>query len=200
MGIMVGLSGAVIPGPLLSFTIFDTAKKGKVTGHLVMIGHMIWELGIILLILFGFGWVFTQHSSIIYLIGGGVLALMGVMMIRSRVEKIEMENPKVHSSLGGGIFYTAFNPTQPPWWATAGLALLIKGLEVLGVLGVIIVTAGHWLSDIGYYTFVSFIIHRHKKYVNPRQRQIAIALGLFIIALGIFFLQQGLKKIALPIW
>jgi len=59
------------------------------------------------------------------------------------------------------------------------------------------VTVGHWLSDFGYYTFVSFVVHRHASYVSPRQRQISTILGLFLTALGIYFLQQGLEKLVL---
>jgi threonine/homoserine/homoserine lactone efflux protein len=107
-----------------------------------------------------------------------------------------MKSSRVSSSLGGGAFYTAFNPTQPLWWATAGLALLLKGLEVMGIVGVILVTIGHWLSDFVYYIFVSFIVHKHASYVNPKQRQISIVLGIFMTALGIYFLEQGLQKLS----
>jgi len=197
IGLVVGLSGAVIPGPLLAFTLFDTSKKRRVTGHYVMMGHVLWELGVILLILLGFGWIILGNSAIIYLAGGVVLIIMGINMIRSRSSEVKMDEARVDSSLGGGIFYTAFNPTQPVWWATAGLALLLKGLEVMGILGVVLVTAGHWLSDFGYYTFISFVVHRHASYVNPRQHQISIILGLFLTALGVYFLEQGLEKLLL---
>jgi len=195
IGIVVGLSGAVIPGPLLAFTLFDTSKKGRITGHYVIMGHVLWELGVILLILLGFGWIILGNTPIIYLAGGLVLSFMGIRMINSRTGVVKMEGAKVNSSLGGGIFYTAFNPTQPVWWATAGLALLLKGLEVMGILGVVLVTAGHWLADFGYYAFVSFVVHRHASYVNPRQREISILLGLFVTALGVYFLEQGVEKL-----
>jgi len=67
----------------------------------------------------------------------------------------------------------------------------------MGILGVVLVTAGHWLSDFGYYVFVSFIMHRHASYVNPRQHQISTILELFLTALGVYFVQQGLEKIVL---
>lgn len=195
LGLVVGLSGAVIPGPLLAFTLYDTSRKGRVTGHYVMMGHVLWEFGVILLILLGFGWIILGNTPIIYLAGGIVLTIMGINMIRSKGGEVKMDEARVNSSLGGGIFYTAFNPTQPVWWATAGLALLLKGLEVMGILGVVLVTAGHWLADFGYYGFVSFVVHRHASYVNPRQRQISIALGVFVTGLGIYFLEQGLEKL-----
>jgi threonine/homoserine/homoserine lactone efflux protein len=195
IGLVVGLSGAVIPGPLLAFRLFDTSRKERVTGHYVVMGHVLWELGVILLILFGFGWIILGNNPIIYLVGGFVLALMGIKTIRSRNAEVKMNGARISSSLGGGIFYTAFNPTQPMWWATAGLALLLKGLEVMGILGVLLVTAGHWIADFGYYIFVSFLVHRHASYVNPRQREISIVLGLFLTALGIYFVEQGVERL-----
>lgn len=195
LGFIVGLSGAVIPGPLLAFTVFDTSRKRRITGHSIILGHTLWEFGIILMILLGFGGIITQNKLLVYVIGGLALALMGMSMIKSEGGEIKLESSKVNSSLVGGIFYTAFNPTQPPWWATAGLALLLKGIEAMGIMGVVIVTVGHWLSDFAYYTFVSYVVHRHEKYVNPRQREISIILGIFMALLGAYFLIQGLHQL-----
>lgn len=192
LGFVVGLSGAVIPGPLLAFTVFDTSRKRRITGHAIILGHALWEFGIILIILLGFEGIITQNKLVIYVIGGLALALMGISMIRSKSGEITMESSRVSSSLVGGVFYTAFNPTQPPWWATAGLALLLKGIEIMGIMGVVIVTAGHWLSDFAYYVFVSFMVYRHEKYINPHQREISILLGIFMASLGTYFLAQGL--------
>ena len=194
LGFIVGLSGAIMPGPLFAFTVFDTTRKSKITGHYVILGHAIWECLVILLILFGLGYIF-QWSEIIFLLGGLVLVWMGLGMTRKRTESLEMEKSKVNSSLGGGLFYTAFNPTIPIWWGTAGLALLLKGSEVMGTLGVLLVAMGHWLSDFSYYTFVSFVIHRNKKYVNTKQRQMVIVLGLFVAAIGGYFVIQALGQL-----
>lgn len=193
LGLLVGLSGAIIPGPLLAFTILDTSRKGRVTAHLIVTGHILWEAGIILLLLLGFGWIIEGHRDAIYSAGGLVLGLMGLGMIKGGGGEIELKDSKVGSSLLGGIFYTAFNPTQPLWWATAGLALLLKGSEALGALGVILVTAGHWLSDLAYYLFVSFVIHLKSGFVSPKR--ISMPLGLFMAALGAYFLAQGLMGI-----
>ncbi len=195
LGFIVGLSGATIPGPLFAFTVYDVTKKGKITGHLVMLGHVIWESIIILIILLGFGWIVLQGRTVIYILGGPVLILMGLGMISSRDKGIRLERSRTNSSLLGGIFYTAFNPTQPLWWATAGLALLLKGLEVMSLLGVVLVTVGHWLSDFAYYVFVSIMIHRHRKTVIPHQPLISRLLGGFLTVLGGYFLVDALARL-----
>ena len=93
LGLVVGLSGAVIPGPLLAFTVFDTSKKSRITGHYVIIGHVLWEFGVILMILVGFGRIILGIDQIIYLAGGLVLAVMGVHMILSLIHISEPTRP-----------------------------------------------------------------------------------------------------------
>ena len=39
IGFVVGISGAMMPGPLLIYTIQESLKKGKWTGALVILGH-----------------------------------------------------------------------------------------------------------------------------------------------------------------
>ena len=193
LGFIVGLSGAVIPGPLLAFVVFDATRKRKVTGHFVIAGHVLWEALIIFLILFGLGSVILQYKVFIYAVGGTVLVLMGLLMVRGTSE-VKIKDSKVTSSMLGGVFYTAFNPTQPPWWASAGLALLLQGYELVGGIGIIIVTAGHWLADLIYYFLISCIICKYDRFVIPRQRQIALILGVFVAVLGIYFIINGIVK------
>lgn len=193
LGLLVGFSGAVIPGPLLAFTVFDTSRKKKITGPRIILGHAVWESVIILIILLGFGGLITQNILVIYVLGGIALAVIGASMIRSEGKEINMEKSRVNSSIVGGIFYTAFNPTQPLWWATGGLAILLTGLEMMSVIGVVLVTAGHWLADLVYYSFVSFAVKRNERHIVPHQKTVAIVLGVFMILLGTYFLIQSVQ-------
>lgn len=191
LGFIVGLSGAVIPGPLLAFVIFDSARKRKVTGHFIIAGHALWEALIIYLIFLGLGSLMVLYKMHIYLIGGFVLILMGALVVKSRKEEVRMEGSRVNSSIIGGVFYTAFNPTQPAWWATAGVLLLLQGYEVMGNLGIAIVTIGHWMADLVYYTFISYVIYKYEKYIDPWQKQLSLILGLFVALLGTYFVIQA---------
>jgi len=194
IGFIIGLSGAILPGPLFAFTVLDTSRKHSVTGHLIIFGHVVWESIIILIILLGFGTFLIGNKLIIYIIGGSVLLLMGYQMTKSRKEKIILKKSNMNSSFLGGIFYTAFNPTQPLWWATAGLSLLLKGMEIMSVLGVIFVTAGHWLADFVYYIFISFVVRKNENYIAGKQGKLSLILALFVSILGIYFIVSGLQQ------
>ena len=193
IGFIVGLGGAVIPGPLLAFVIFDTVRKCRVVGHYVVLGHIMWEGFIIFLILLGLGNLMIEFKDIIYVVGGSVLVFMGVSMLRSGF-KVRTKDSRINSSLLGGLFYTAFNPTQPPWWASAGLALLLQGYELAGYLGIATVTLGHWLADMAYYSLVSYIISKYGKVIIPKQKIVITILAVFIITLGIYFIVSSVVK------
>jgi len=193
IGFIVGLGGAVIPGPLLAFVIFDTVRKCRVVGHYVVLGHIMWEGFIIFLILLGLGNLMIEFKDIIYVVGGSVLVFMGVSMLRGGFE-VRTKDSRINSSLLGGLFYTAFNPTQPPWWASAGLALLLQGYELAGYLGIATVTLGHWLADMTYYSLISYIISKYGKVIIPKQKIVITILAIFIITLGIYFIVSSVVK------
>jgi len=110
------------------------------------------------------------------------------------VLRLGLRNSRINSSLLGGLFYTAFNPTQPPWWASAGLALLLQGYELAGYLGIATVTLGHWLADMAYYSLVSYIISKYGKVIIPKQKIVITILAVFIITLGIYFIVSSVVK------
>jgi len=197
LGFLVGFSGAIIPGPLLAFTVFDTSRKKQMTGPRIILGHAVWESIIILIILLGFSSLITQNTLVFYVLGGVALAFIGLSMIRSKGREISMEKSRVNSSFVGGIFYTAFNPTQPLWWATGGLALLLTGMDMMNAFGVVVVTAGHWLADLVYYSFVSFAVKRNEQHIVPHQKTLAIVLGVFMMLLGTYFLIQSVQQLLL---
>ncbi len=195
LGLLVGFGGAIIPGPLLAFTVFDSSRKKRVTGPKIVLGHVVWESLIVLIILLGFGGLITQNLVIIYILGGVALAVVGASMILNKGEETSIEKSRVHSSFVGGLFYTAFNPTQPLWWATGGLALLTTGLEMMNVAGVLVVTIGHWMADLAYYSFVSFAVKRNEQHIMPHQKAVAGVLGIFLLLLGAYFLIQSVQTL-----
>lgn len=94
---LVGLSGAVAPGPLTAVTVDHTLKKGFKAGPLVAFGHVIIEIIIILLLVAGMSTFFASDSvgGFIGLIGGLVLFWMGYKMFSDLLSgKITLEKSR----------------------------------------------------------------------------------------------------------
>lgn len=81
---ITGLSGAIVPGPLLSFTIAETLKRGFKAAPLTILGHAILEIALILAILGGLS-VYLKQEAVFHtvaLLGGAFLLLMGLNLFR----------------------------------------------------------------------------------------------------------------------
>lgn len=195
IGFITGLSGAMIPGPLLAFTIADSIKKGSKAGFIIILGHALVEIFIIAFLFIGIGKFIGYIETPVYLLGGAFLILMSFSMLKDRDKEIDIENNFTQGSFLGGVSFTLFNPGVPLWWATIGYALLLQGLNVLGSLGVALVTIGHWFADFGYYCFVSYLVAKGKKILTKRYKLVIIILAGFLLILGIHFLTKALVRI-----
>jgi len=99
------------------------------------------------------------------------------------------------ASVLGGAFFTAFNPSFVPWWATAGYAVLLAGLaSPLALAGVAVVIAGHVLSDFAWYSLLSFSLSRGRKFLTDKYEAVMLAVASFLTALGILFLFKGVSS------
>ncbi|HEY3298723.1 MAG TPA: LysE family transporter, partial [Armatimonadota bacterium] len=58
---MVALSGAMMPGPLLTVTVSQTVRRGFIASVLLMIGHALLELVLVAGLIFGLGGVLKNN-------------------------------------------------------------------------------------------------------------------------------------------
>ncbi|VVB50835.1 LysE type translocator [uncultured archaeon] len=195
LGFVIGLSGALLPGPLLVYTISESLKRGRMAGPLIILGHVIVEVFLIGLIALG---VATFVSSPFFVaavsvIGGFVFVLMGVQLFRTEF-KYEKKEDFAHHIVLGGMFFSAFNPGFPIWWATAGSRMLLEGYAAAGLLGVAVIVVGHWFADVGYFTLVSFAVHRGREKILTEKyvQWVRKGLALVLAAVGLYFLRTGL--------
>ena len=210
IGFLTGLSGALIPGPMLAYVVSDTLKKGALSGPLTVLGHISVEILLIAAFVLGLGLTsyFLQFKSLIYVMGGIALIVMSLLVIKgangakswSKREETDMYQEvrlrgakyTYNSSIFGGVLFTAFNPSFIPWWVTIGYPLVLQGFEWLALTGIVLVTVGHFLSDFAWYSFVSYSFSRGKNFfVGKRYEIIMLVITFFVIVLGVFFFIKG---------
>lgn len=194
LGFAVGLSGALMPGPLFVYTVQEALKKGKWVGFLAIIGHSIVEVVIFILLMLGLQEAMTSQLFIraASVLGGLALILFGVHSLRG-IRKHEIpQNVKTitQNTVIGGIIFTAFNPGFPIWWATAGTRLLLEGLQRMGYAGMLLVFLGHWIADFGWFTLVSMITAKSSRLLFEKgwYKKIRITLAITMMAIGVYFL------------
>jgi len=197
VGFILGLTGAMAPGPLLTVTISEATKRGGLVGPTLVLGHGILELALLILIVLGLGSV-LQHPTIfgvISLVGGAVLILMAVSIVRGLkgytvAKPISGETRGLHPILSG-ILVSAANPYWFIWWLTVGMGYVViaKGS---GLAGIMAFFGGHISSDLAWYSFVSYGIHYGGRWLSVRMlKAILFVCSLFLLLFGIFLLYKG---------
>ena len=194
----VGLSGAMVPGPMLTVTISDSLKKGSRAGPLVVLGHYIAEIALMILLVLGLGWVIKSEmvTMLIGGIGGLMLIYIGYTMAKSPLpEEIPVDSEPVEKrgSILSGIITSVTNPYFYLWWATVGWAFMLKGIELAGIIGVLSFLVGHWGADLTWYSLVSFFTSKGRHLLpGKRYKIIMIICGVFLVLLGAYFIYSTL--------
>jgi len=195
----VGFSGAMMPGPLLAVDIAETPRHGWQTGPIISIGHAIAEIAVVVALALGFVALNENESlaRVISVVGGAALIVMGLMMGYDALKKrISYEGEKEgrrprHWLAGKGIVATVSNPYWFVWWATTGLAFVVKSLK-FGVIGPVVFYFGHIMSDFVWYTVVSALLWRGKSLIMGKGLKILIlGCAAFLLYLGASFIVDG---------
>jgi threonine/homoserine/homoserine lactone efflux protein len=194
----VGLSGAMVPGPMLTVTISDSLKKGSRAGPLVVLGHVIAETILILLLVRGLGWAIGSKQVTMFIggIGGLMLIYIGYTIARSPIPTEipgDGEPVEKRGSVLSGIVTSVTNPYFYIWWATVGWAFMLKGIELAGIIGVFSFLLGHWGADLSWYSVVSFFTSKGRHVLpGKRYKIMMIICGVFLVFLGVYFIYSTL--------
>lgn len=81
LAFIVGLTGALAPGPTLVATINASMASGWTVGPRITFGHMLSELIIVILIVAGLATVALRYTTAVAVIGGVALILFGILTL-----------------------------------------------------------------------------------------------------------------------
>ncbi|MDO9566259.1 MAG: LysE family transporter [Candidatus Desulfaltia sp.] len=213
---LVALTGAMAPGPLLTYTIIKSVQSGRrgyLMGLWIITGHAILEMAIIIFLLFGFSFV-LQNTIVVRTIGvagGALLVYFGLSIIRNvhrgnistsflnPVNKTDHEpQKKAYSSakankgldnpIVGGLIVSMSNPYWWVWWATIGFAFMIQfDISFRQWPKLLAFFAGHEAGDLICYLFVSILSCFGLRYLNKKiYYGILVCCGIFMVLFGIY--------------
>ena len=195
---LVGLSGAMMPGPLLTVTIAESAHRGFKAGPLIVLGHALLELALIIALLAGLSFYLKKPvvTNVISLVGGGFLIFIGLNMIRDVIKgRVSLEQNKNNTGKGmtmhpvvAGILVSLSNPFWIVWWATIGLTYLTLALKS-GTAGIASFFTGHIMADLLWYSLIAAAVAGGRRFLKQQVYQVIIILcGVFLTGLGGYFI------------
>jgi threonine/homoserine/homoserine lactone efflux protein len=206
----VALTGAMAPGPLLTYTIIKSVtarNRGYLTGLWVIIGHAALELVIIIFLLMGFSFVLKNVFIVrtIGVVGGVILVYFGGSIIRNAyLKKIPTDflkpahNPDDPATKGkskglenpviGGIMISLANPYWWVWWATIGFAFMIQfDISFTEWPNLLAFFLGHEAGDLAWYLLVSILSFFGLRRLNQKAYYgFLVFCSVFMIFFGVY--------------
>lgn len=198
---LVALTGALSPGPLLTFTIYKSLKqkRGYLASIYILLGHATLELILIFALLAGASLFFQNiiFLTFVGIIGGIFLVIYGIFAIRGVLKtdfetEFALEENIIKGYKGnsfiGGILVSLSNPFWTFWWAVIGLSLMVSfNISFLKPVEMLLFFLGHELGDIVWYLPISIFVYYGGKSLNPKiYKYVLIGCGAFMIIFGIF--------------
>jgi len=197
---VIALSGALMPGPLLTVTVSESTHRGAIAGPLMILGHAILELSLVLALLSGLA-PFLKRDEVfvvIALVGGCILFWMAVSMFKSLPTlslDLSGEEQKPRNLILAGILMSIANPYWTIWWATIGLGYILHSVK-FGIAGVIAFFIGHIFADLAWYAFISFSVAKGRTFFNDTiYRRLIGGCAIFLIIFAGYFFYSGIEKI-----
>ncbi|WP_298669016.1 LysE family translocator [uncultured Methanofollis sp.] len=194
LGLVIGLSGALAPGPTLVATIRGALSEGWAAGPKIAAGHAALETAVFLAVVAGLGIAADPVGPAVALVGGAALVVFGTMTIRES-RKAVLEAAPGGAAAGNpyvaGAVTSAANPYFWIWWLTIGAGLLLDGLAGgLAVAGAFMI--GHWAADFGWFGLVAAATAGGRRVMSVGQyRLVLAACGVFLILFGASYLWQA---------
>lgn len=192
--IIISLTGVMAPGPLTAATV-GMGTRSPHAGVLVAVGHGVIEFPLMVFIYFGLGHLLGINyvSAAIFSLGGLFLLFMGVDMLRSIRQAVDIKNYHSQKPFVAGILLSLGNAYFLIWWATVGASLISKAVA-FGLIGVITFAVVHWLCDFIWFYFLSAVSYKGGHVFGMMFQKVVFGIcGLFLLFFSGMFLIDAVR-------
>lgn len=186
-----------MPGPVFTAVVGESGRRGAIAGPLFMGGHAILEAVLVLLVALGLGPLLGRPEVFIAisLSGGLIMLWMAFGMFRSLPGlKFDLSggDKRYGHLVASGAVLSLSNPYWTVWWVTIGLGWIGRGMK-LGPAGLIAFYLGHILGDLSWYSFLSFMVAKGRRFLTDLRYRVLIGVCAGALAgFGLWFVWSGL--------
>lgn len=194
MGIVLGLSAGLSPGPLLALVISETMRHDMKSGIKVALSPIFTDFPIILITLAVLSQLSQFHHilGIISLVGGSVILYMGYESMRPRLPEADLSHKKAHSLLKG-IVVNALSPYPYLFWFSVGGPIINRAMK-LNVAAPLAFVGSFYVMLVGAKVLLAVWMGRSKSFLSGRlYLWIMRLLGLALCILALFLFRDGLR-------
>jgi threonine/homoserine/homoserine lactone efflux protein len=190
IGLSLGVTAGLSPGPLMALMISETMRGGIARGIKVSLAPLFTDIPLILAIMF-----ILKHIKeldlllgVISLIGSSFLFYFGFRDIKSDSAYVHQTDVKL-KSFEKGLLTNLLNPHPYIFWFFVGVPLLIK----VDLLERVIFVASFLFGIVGSKICITILVEKGKMFIESKHYQWIIKfLGLLLIFFGLLLLKDGI--------
>jgi threonine/homoserine/homoserine lactone efflux protein len=196
LGVLLGLSAGITPGPLLALVFSESLRHGTSAGIKVAVAPVISDTPIFLMALY----ILTSLSHLnpllgaISILGGGLLLFLGFQNFKIRGLAIGTSDDTPRS-FTKGIVVNALNPHPYLFWMTVGAPIANRALahHPVHLLGFLV---SFYASFVAAKVVLAILVGRSRKRFSDRLYKYAMWLmGGALCLLALFFFRDGIRLI-----
>ncbi len=198
MGLVLGLSAGLAPGPLLTLVVSETLAHDVRAGIKVALAPIITDLPIVVVTLMVLAKLsdFKVVLGCISLIGGMVIMKMGIGGLRTAGVTLDMEN-KAPKSLSKGVLVNILSPHPYLFWISVGGPTVTRAWEIAPGAAVGFVSF-FYLLLVGSKVCLAVLVGRSRSFLTGKIYIYTMkALGLMLCALALVLVWDGFELLGI---
>jgi len=194
VGIILGLSAGLSPGPLLALVISETLRHDIRAGMKVALAPIVTDLPIILISLFILEKLvnFQTILGFVSFAGGIFLLFLGYQSLTAQGVDLDIQwvSPK---SLTKGVFTNFLSPHPYLFWLTIGAPTMTNAISLHPSAGIAFI-GGFYVCLVGSKVAVAILTGKSRSFLTGNSYRAMIrCLGLFLLILAGKLFYDGLK-------
>jgi threonine/homoserine/homoserine lactone efflux protein len=190
IGLSLGITAGLSPGPLMALVISETLRKGRIQGIKVSLAPLFTDIPLILLITF-----VLKHIKDIEFLLGIISAVGSIFLFYLGYRDFKRDNLKFQTgnmesnSFRKGILTNLLNPHPYVFWLFVGVPFMINGNSVERVVFVVSFLSG----IVGSKICLALIAEKSKSFIKSKYYVMMIkSLGLILIFFGLILLKDAI--------
>lgn len=187
LGITLGLSAGLSPGPLQAIVISETLLKGKKEGIKVALAPLLTDLPIIVAAIFFINAI--SLKNFLFLAGGIYLIYLGIENVRMKSFQASVKLG-ISSAWFKGFAANISNPHPYIFWLSVGAPLVVQGMGE-GALSPAAFLLGFYLCLVGSKVALAIFVDKAKNLLEMKRYFYLIKfIGAVLIVMGLFLIKK----------
>lgn len=195
IGLLLGISAGLAPGPLLALVLSETLRHGVGSGIKVALAPLLSDLPIICLALVLATRLsgFQAGLGVVSLLGGLFILFTGYQGLRMQPQAPELQPNEGDRALFNGVLANLLNPHPYLFWISVGVPTMSSALAA-GIAALAGFLGGFYGALVGSKVLLALLVGRSRSVLAGRPyRMTQRLLGLFLCGFALLLFRDGLR-------